>query len=166
MFKGFGMLVLLVSGLSSGAKSQVQVVVPARQYMPFERIPAKVVNSGDRPITYCVEYGQTSPKAIGDSESTPIPFCVQWKPNGKWGTLLIGPDVGSARITEVLPARQSHEYPFRLMATGQMRLVLEYLPVDDPTVRCSGPLEHPRTVKSDVFTIRQDPPGKRHLAEP
>jgi hypothetical protein len=46
----------------------------------------------------------------------------------------------------------SPRIPFGLFGTGQMRLVLEYLPLDDPTTTCDEPLMHPRTIKSDVFT--------------
>jgi hypothetical protein len=87
--------------LTTAATAQVKITVPVRQYKVGEEIPAKVENGGKYAITFCVEFGQTSMKG-GEVESTPSPFWVQQNDDGKWGTLIIGPDVGSFRGAIVL----------------------------------------------------------------
>jgi hypothetical protein len=42
-----------------------------------------------------------------------LPFGVERNSNGKWGALLIGPDVGSFRGAIVTEAGESREFPFR-----------------------------------------------------
>jgi len=54
------------------------------------------------------------------------PFWVQRYDNGKWGTLMIGPDVGSAKASVALEAGESKEFAFRLNDSGRMRLRLNY----------------------------------------
>jgi hypothetical protein len=118
---------------------QVQVTVPAQSFKASERIAAKVANVGDHEILYCVEFGQTSFKGPGveNTETTPIPFYVQRKSGGRCSTLMIGPDVGSARSSVVLEPGQSHEFPFRLNDKGEMRLVLEYW-IGEKAVNCKA----------------------------
>jgi hypothetical protein len=107
------------------AITQVKITVPAQRYKVQEKIPAKVENEGNGAVTFCVEAGQTSSKE-GEIESTPSPFWVQRSSNGKWGTLMIGPDVGSLRAAVVLEAGESKEFPLRLNDSGRMRLRLNY----------------------------------------
>ena len=84
-----------------------------------------MLNSSNVPVTYCVEFGQHSPK--GDTtETTPIPFYVRKRNGNHWNPLLIGPDIGSSLSVVVLDPGKAHEFPFRLVDTGSIRLVLEY----------------------------------------
>jgi hypothetical protein len=107
------------------AIAHVKITVPEQRYKVEEQIRATVENSGTNPITICVEFGQTSP--IGANvESTPIPFYVQRHDAGKWGTLFIGPDIGSIRHPVVVDGGKTLKFPFRMNSTGQIRLRLEY----------------------------------------
>ena len=55
-----------------------------------------------------------------------VAVLVQGNNKGKWGTLMIGPDVDSFKLPEVLDAGKSMEFPFRLGDSGRMRLRLTY----------------------------------------
>ena len=82
-------LFTVLVGLSS---AQVRIILPARSLRARAAIEARVLNNSNVPVTYCVQFGQYSPK--GDSiESTPIPFYVQRRNGNHWNTLLIGPDI-------------------------------------------------------------------------
>ena len=144
----FGLLLIL----PSVAIAQVKITVPAHQYKVQEKIPAKVENKGNGAITFCVEVGQTSSRD-GEIESTPSPFWVQHSSNGKWGILLIGPDVGSLRAAMVLEAGESKEFPFRLHESGRMRLQLNYWRGSIPNLDCHAPPKGLKLVTSAVFTI-------------
>jgi hypothetical protein len=138
--------------LATAAVAQVKITAPAQRYKVREQIHAKVENTGNNAVTFCVEFGQTSMK--GDEiESTPSPFWVQRKGNGKWGTLLIGPDVGSFRDAVVLEAGKSKEFPFRLNDSGRMRLRLNYWRGSIPDLDCHAPPKGLKLVTSAVFTI-------------
>jgi hypothetical protein len=141
-------LLLLATSLSA----QVRVVIPKPHYQPQEQIPARLENQTSRPITVCVQFGQSSPK--GDTiESTPSPFFVERNDNGKWSVLLNGPDVGSnAQPVEVDPGK-SMEFPFRLNGEGTMRLRLDYWIGSRPDLRCSGPAKETRHLRSATFTL-------------
>ena len=105
--------------------AQVKIVVPAEHYKVEDEIRATVRNLGDRPITICVEFGQTSIKT-GDVLSTPSPFWVQQYRSGKWSTLLNGPDVGSIRAPVVLEPGQSREFfDWRNPASASWRTIHE-----------------------------------------
>jgi hypothetical protein len=144
-------LVLLLT-LPAVAFAQVTITVPAQQYKAEEKIPASVENNENSAVTFCVEVGQTSPKE-GGIESTPSPFWVQRNSNGKWGTLMIGPDVGSLKAATVLAARESKEFPFRLNGSGRMRLRLNYWRGSIPNLDCNAPPKGSKRVTSAVFTI-------------
>ncbi len=107
---------------------QVELMVPAPRFKVYDRIPAKVVNTGVRPISFAFRSGSGLLKDPGlkTSRASPIPFYVQQKLGSKWGTLLNGPDIGSYRSSEFLEQGQSLEFPFRLNTKGKMRLVLDY----------------------------------------
>jgi hypothetical protein len=149
-------LVLVTLGLSqilaTAAIAQVKIAVPAQQYKAHEGIHAKVENTGNNAVTFCVEFGQTSMKGA-DVESTPSPFWVQRNDNGKWGTLMIGPDVGSIRAAVVLEARESKEFPFRLNDSGRMRLRLNYWRGSIPNLDCHVPPKGMRQATSAVFIV-------------
>ena len=137
------------------AMCQVQVTVPAQSFKVSERIAVMVSNVGHHEVLYCVEIGQSSSKGPGgkDVEATPIPFDVQRKSGRKWGTLLIGPDIGSFKSSVVLEPGQSHEFPFRLNAEGVMRLVLEYW-IGEKDVNCKNPPKGEKKTQSKIFAVR------------
>ena len=138
--------------VASSVVAQVKITIPAQRFKVQEQIRAKVENMGNSAVTFCVEFGQTSMKD-GEVESTPSPFLVQHNENGRWGTLLIGPDVGSARAAVVLEAGESKEFPFRLNGSGRMRLRLNYWHGLFPTLDCHAPPKGLRVLTSAVFTI-------------
>jgi hypothetical protein len=73
--------------------------------------------------------------------------------NGEWGTLLIGPDVGSLRVAQVLEAEKSAEFPFRLHDHGKIRLRLNYWRGSIPNLNCNAPPKGKKLVTSAAFTI-------------
>jgi hypothetical protein len=70
--------------------AQVKVIVPQQNQKKYETIHASLENAGSKPVTFCIEVGQTSPRRSGEIEATPSPFWVQRNNNGKWGTLVSG----------------------------------------------------------------------------
>ena len=138
--------------LSITTRAQVKVTVPVRQFKVQQKIYAKVENAGKDAVTLCVEAGQTSPLA-GGVEATPTPFWVQHHSNGKWSTLLIGPDVGGMKTPLVLEAGEAQQFPFRLNDYGEMRLRLNYWRGSIPDLDCKATPKGSKLVTSDVFTI-------------
>ena len=145
----FGLSLLL----SNVSFAQVKITVPAQLYGPHEQIHAKVKNTGKSAVTLCVEFGQTSSKEDG-VESTPSPFWVQRIDKGKWGTLMIGPDVGSTRGAVVLEAGEFKEFLLRLGDSGKMRLRLSYWKGSMPGLDCNAVPKGSQQVSSGVFTIK------------
>jgi hypothetical protein len=138
--------------LSVSAVAQVKIAIPTQQYKVQEMIHAKVENTSDLAVTFCIEVGQTSSNG-GKIEGTPSPFWVQQNSNGKWGALLIGPDVGTLRVPVVLKAGESKEFPFRLNDAGRMRLRLNCWRGSIPNLDCHAPPKGLKLVASRVFTI-------------
>ena len=138
--------------VATSASAQVKITFPAQQYKLHEQIRAKVENMGNSAVTFCVEFGQTSMKD-GGVENTPSPFLVQRNDKGRWGTLMIGPDVGSARAAVVLEGGESKEFPFRLNDSGRMRLRLTYSHGSFPTLDCRAQPKGSKLLTSAVFTI-------------
>jgi hypothetical protein len=69
-------LLILTFLIPSRAVAQVRINVPAQRYKAQEEIHAKVENTGNRPVTFCVDVGQIS--GMGDEiKATPSPFWVQ-----------------------------------------------------------------------------------------
>jgi hypothetical protein len=99
----------VLSLLSLSVAAQVKIKVLQQNKKKYETIHASIENAGSKPITFCIEVGQTSPKGDGETETTPSPFWVQGNDNGKWGTLMIGPDVGSLKSPEVLDPGKSRQ---------------------------------------------------------
>jgi hypothetical protein len=147
----FASLVLVLFSLTATAQVTIHVS-PQRQKM-YETIHARVENAGRKAVTFCVEVRQTSPKGGGDIETTPSPFWVQRNNDGRWGTLIIGPDVGSLRRPEVLDHGKTLEFPFRLGDSGQMRLRLNYWSGSLPSLDCHAPPKSAKLVTSAVFAI-------------
>jgi len=80
---------LVVTLFSLPAAAQVKIHIPTQHQKKYETIHASVENAGSKPVTFCIEFGQTSPKGSGEIETTPSPFWVQKDGNGKWSTLII-----------------------------------------------------------------------------
>lgn len=136
------------------ACAQVQIVLPAGSFERGEQIAAKVVNRGKVAVSYCVEFGQWSPR--NDTvEATPIPFYIETRYDHRWSVLMNGPDVGSSRHEVALEPGQSQEFPFRLGETGNLRITLRYQQGGRGDV-CSGSDKGMRTAKSRVFSVTTD----------
>ena len=136
-----------------GALAQVRVTLPSAEFRSQEHIRATVENDLGRPITYCVEFGQTSTNG-SDIESTPSPFEVQQRTGGRWSTLLIGPDVGSSRHALVLEPGKSQEFNMRLNSRGNLRLQLRFWIGSLSDVICADPPKNRKKIRSKVFTIK------------
>jgi hypothetical protein len=65
---------LFLISISSPAVAQVQVTLSSKHFGVEDEVHANVVNAGRNQITFCVEFGQWSPKN-GELESTPSPLC-------------------------------------------------------------------------------------------
>jgi len=76
---------LVVTLFSLPAATQVKIHIPTQHQKKYETIHASVEHAGSKPVTFCIEFGQTSPKGNGEIETTPSPFWVQKDGNGKWG---------------------------------------------------------------------------------
>jgi hypothetical protein len=68
---------------------------------------------------------------------------------------VIGWDVGHGLAAEVLEAGKSMEFPFSLLSSGRMRLIMNYWPGSLGDLNCKTPPKHAKTVTSPVFTIEQ-----------
>jgi len=90
------------------ATAQVRIVANAQPYDGLQaEIHARIENIGNRAVTFCVEFGQTSMIRGGEIESTPSPFWIQRKRRDSWSTLITGPDVGSKQAALVLEIGES-----------------------------------------------------------
>ena len=147
----FASLVLTLFSLT--ATAQVTIRVSPQRQKKYETVHARVENAGSKSVTLSIEVGQTSPKGAGDIETTPSPFWVQRNNDGRWRTLVIGPDVGSLRKAEVVDQGKSLEFPFRLGDSGQMRLRLNYWSGSLPNLDCHAPPKGAKLVTSAVFVI-------------
>ncbi len=144
-------IVLATLLLCGVATAQMQPNVPLTRFAVEEKIEARLVNKSNTSISYCVEYGQSSPHD-GTTESTPIPFFVESRHGGGWHVLLIGPDVGSMRHSEILDPGASATFPFRLNDKGEMRLSLYYW-IGERSDVCDESAKGRKTTKSRVFSI-------------
>jgi hypothetical protein len=137
------------------AVSQVRVSTSRAEFKSHDKINVQITNVGTSTASYCVEFGQQSFKTGGggveDMEATPIPFYVQRQNGRHWGTLLIGPDIGSSRHAVVLKPGESQQYPFRLSDRGRMRLVLDYWRGENEGA-CEN-LKGKKTTSSNVFVV-------------
>jgi hypothetical protein len=151
MLLRFVIAISLVLVLVGTAIAQVELSVPPGPFKPEDRIQAKVTNNGRLPVRYCVEFGQWSPHD-GTIESTPIPFYMEKLTREKWSVLINGPDVGSSRHAVELEPGSSQDFPFRLLDTGDMRLVMHYWVGSRDDV-CSQTAQKRKTTRSKVFSI-------------
>lgn len=141
-------MILLYAG---GAAAQVKISIPKRSFHPEEQIQAKLENQSSRPITICVEYGQWSPKS-GTIESTPSPFLVEVKRNGRWSVLINGPDIGSNPQSLEMESGKSLDFPFRLNEEGTLRLRLDYW-FGSRDGKCNRGENDARHARSVTFTV-------------
>lgn len=132
--------------LGNAAIAQVKIHVPEQHDRETEQIHATVENSGSYPVTFCIGF-------LSVIESTPSPFWVQRYSNGKWGTLMMGPDVGNFRTVVVLGVGESMEYLVRLDDSGRVRLRLNYWHNSIPNLNCHMPPRGSKLATSAVFTI-------------
>ena len=148
------MTAVLLLALFGAHSTGLRITIPAPQFKALERIPAEIENASREPITFCVEFSQTSPSPDENGiEATPSPFAVQAYSSAKWHTLLIGPDVGSSRHAEVLEAGKSAQFPFRLRETGHIRLVLWYWVGAMPDLDCGHPPKGEKRRESKTFDV-------------
>lgn len=145
----FAPMVLALFSLPGTA--QVKIHVLPSHHKKYETIYASVENTGSKSITFCIQVGQTSPKGGGEIEATPSPFWVQKNNDGRWSTLLIGPDLGSFQHPEVLEPGKSLDFPFRLGESGQMRLRLTYWIGSQQSLACDAPPKGPKVATSEPF---------------
>jgi hypothetical protein len=132
------------------AVAQVRIAASARGLREGVQIHASVENIGKRAVTFCVEFGQTSPRGNA-IESTPSPFWIQSNRNDKWDTLTTGPDVGSRRLAVVLEVGESRDFPFRLKDGGMLRLRLNYWHGSIPNMDCDAPPKDAKLATSKSF---------------
>ena len=152
----FAPMVLALSSLP--ATAQVKIHVSPSHHKTYETIHASVENAGSKLITLCIQGGQTSPKGDGEIEATPSPFWVQKNSDGRWNTLLIGPDVGSLKHPEVLEPGKSLDFPFRLGESGQMRLRLTYWNGSQKSLACDAPPKGAKVATSAPFAVDSSSP--------
>jgi hypothetical protein len=142
-------LLLVLLGLllipTGAGIAQVKVDVPGQSFRRQEEIRTKVTNIGKQPITLCLGF-----KSM---DRIPLPFAAQRNNSGKWGTLLLGSDLGPNGSALVLEAGESQEFPFHLSDSGKMRLMLEYWQGAKPNLSCNALPKGSKVVKSAVFTI-------------
>src|SRR5206468_914434 len=110
-----------------------------------EQIDVAIKNTGQKPVSFCVEFGHWSFKDdSAPMEATPTPVYVQAHSERGWHTLLV-------RIRWFWPLGKFH-YPFRLSAAGEMRLILNYW-IGENDRTCEH-LPHRKTTDSKVFSAR------------
>jgi hypothetical protein len=132
--------------LATPSIAQVKINIPEQHYKAREQIRAKVENTDSRPVTLCIRF-------LGLIESTPSPFWVERNSNGKWHTLIMGPDVGNQSTSLVLGAGKSEEFFVRLSDSGKMRLRLDYWSGSFPNLGCDAPPKGLKVATSSFFTI-------------
>jgi len=145
-------MVLALSPLP--ATAQVKIHVSPSHHKQYETIHASVENAGSKPIAFCIQVGQTSPKGGGETEATPSPFWVQKNSDGRWSTLLVGPDVGRFQHPEVLEPGKSLDFPFRLGESGQMRLRLTYWNGSRQSLVRDAPPKGAKAATSEPFAVQ------------
>lgn len=146
--KSWTVLMLLYTG---SIAAQVKITIPKRNFQPEEQIEAKLENQSSQPITFCVEFGQWSPKA-GTLESTSSPFLVEVNHDGRWSVLLSGPDIGSNRQSVKVESGKSLTFTFRLNHQGMVRLRLDYW-IGSTDARCDRTEKGARHLHSATFTV-------------
>jgi hypothetical protein len=132
--------------LAAPSIAQVKINVPEQHYKAREQIRAKVENTDSQPVTFCIGF-------LGLIESSPSPFWVEQNQDGKWRTLIMGPDVGNQRTSLVLGPGESEEFFVRLSDSGKSRLRLEYWRSSIPKLDCDAHQKGSKVATSSFFTI-------------
>ena len=101
MKTGLALTLLLLCGSGFG---QLEIRIPQQHYKQHGSIAVVIANKSTQYVSFCVEYGHWSFQDSDRIETTPTPVYVQRKGKRGWGTLLIGPDVGSMRHSVSLGA--------------------------------------------------------------
>jgi hypothetical protein len=133
------------------AVGQVQIRVPQQHYQQHDSIDVVIANTSRKAVSFCVEFGHWSFRDADHIDATPTPVYVQRNYGGKWETLLIGPDIGSARHSVTIGPGESQHYPFRLNDRGKMRALIHYW-IGESDRTCENP-KRPRTAKSQAFVV-------------
>jgi hypothetical protein len=132
--------------LATPSFAQVKIHIPEQHYKAREQILAKVENRGSQPVTLCIGF-------LGSIDGTLSPFWVERNTDGKWGELILGPDVGNQWTSLVLDAGKSEEFFLRLSDSGRMRLRLDYWRGSNPKLDCIAQPKGSRVATSSFFTI-------------
>jgi hypothetical protein len=86
----------------ASAVGQMQIRIPQQRYKQHDSIDVVIANTTRKDVSFCVEFGYY--RDAEHIEATPTPVYVQRNYRGKWGTLLIGPDIGSIRHSFIVGA--------------------------------------------------------------
>lgn len=140
-------LILVVYSCAQAAKNAVSVRLAVTPEDGTNSMVTRTENRTDQPVTFCVEFGQTSIHG-NIVEATPIPFIVEATYGNGWNPLLIGPDMGSSIRPVVLESGKSADFPFRLKYAGDIRLLLRYWVGAIPDLNCNKPPAGWHQVKS------------------
>lgn len=139
------------------AMAQVRLKLSKDHFHRHEEIDVAITNAGSKHVSFCVEFGHWSFKSHSSEgineglETTPTPVYVQEHSGRKWHTLMIGPDIGSARHEVSLGPGETQHYPFRLSDTGEMRIVLDYWNGERDRA-CQNP-PYRSSVRSQAFRV-------------
>lgn len=133
--------------------AQVKIALPRHQFNRHEQIDVVLTNTGQQPVSFCVQFGQWSYKSEAEPlATTPTPVYVQQHTDKGWSVLLTGPDIGNSPHAVILSVGETQQYPFRLSDTGRMRIVLNYWTGESDGV-CANP-PHRKTIRSEVFLVK------------
>lgn len=149
----------LIFGASSSSKAnarskpQIEVVLPSSRSTADLRLTARISNNSSQPITYCVDWEQTSPSSRAARESTPTPFLLEGSDgdaDGQMRLLSLGPRVSLYPV--VLAAGLSRDYTFQIEhGEYHVRLTLRYWLGAQQKMDCRKPPKHARTLRSAFF---------------
>lgn len=103
------MTVLLCS--ASQRFGPLEIRIPHERYKQHDNINVVIANTSTKDAYFCVEDGHWSFRDTDHLETTPTPVYLQRKNKRGWGTLLIGPDVGSMRHSVSLECRRIAAIP-------------------------------------------------------
>jgi hypothetical protein len=150
----FSSLALVLLG-SVAAMAQARIVLTTHGVTNTQtEIHPRIENTGDKPVTYCVDISHASLLRPGSSyESTPIPFVVEKDSETGWRPLMVGTETGNVRRPVVLQPGKSDEYPFALAIIGRARLVLPYWLGAQPDLDCTHPPKGARKTHSKAKVV-------------
>ncbi|MGH9575196.1 MAG: hypothetical protein ACRD40_16910 [Candidatus Acidiferrales bacterium] len=135
--------------------AQVKINLPTGRYSVGDEIRAKVENRSKSAIAICIDIGRTSMNR-GQQESTPSPFWVEKKGQGKRSMLLAPDDLGFFEVSQVVASGEWLEFPLRLLDKGTLRLRLQYWQGDLPDLNCMKPGRRAKIASSPDFVQTED----------